>query len=227
MKKWFQLVTIIFVLGLFLLGFPGFVQAQQKVFTVEELATYNGKDGSKAYTSYEGRVYDVTDSKLWALGEHFGLQAGIDLTADMAKAPHGAEVFSGFTQVGTLEGWEQAPVTAPAQQVPSENEVAMEEVVKPKKWYESRLEFLDISVLGWTGILLGVFFVLTFATCFAMPWAQLKLPWTGTRPGPDPLDASNAHQTWSALHKHFVWITVILGIVHGILGFLQMFGIYL
>ena len=82
-------------------------------------------------------------------------------------------------------------------------------------------------MLGWSGIILGVFFVLTFATCFAMPWAQMRLPWTGARPGADPLDVTGVHKPWTAVHKHFVWFTVLLGVIHGVLGVLQLFGIYL
>ena len=199
--------------------------AQQKVFTVEELAKYNGQAGAESYTSYEGIVYDVTDSKLWKLGEHFGLQAGKDLTEDMEQAPHGDEVFTGFTQVGVLEGFEAADATVAEPMLISEE--VTEKSVPAKKWYESRLRWLGISVLGWTGIGLGVLFVLTFGTCFAMPWAQMRLPWVGQRPGPDPLDASGVHKPWTAVHKYFVWVTVIFGVIHGILGFLQLVGIYL
>ena len=198
--------------------------AQQKIFTVEELAKYNGQGGSQSYTSYQGIVYDVSDSALWKLGEHFGLQAGKDLTADMEQAPHGDEVFTGFTQVGVLEGFEAADAVAEPMLI---SEEVAEKEMPTKKWYESRLRWLGISVLGWTGIGLGILFVLTFGTCFAMPWAQMRLPWVGQRPGPDPLDATGVHKPWTAVHKYFVWVTVIFGVIHGILGFLQLLGIYL
>lgn len=35
------------------------------VFTTEELAKYNGKDGQPAYVAYEGNVYDVSNVKEW------------------------------------------------------------------------------------------------------------------------------------------------------------------
>lgn len=207
------------------------VFAQGKVFTVEELSKYNGKDGAKAYTSYKGVVYDVTDSKLWAMGEHFGLQAGIDLTEAMANAPHGPEVFAGFTVVGTLEGYveqaEQPEADPNAESVSTSQEPSEKSDEDASAWYAKRIRIAGFSLLGWTGILLGIFFVLTFATCFALPWAKLPLPWTGSKIGPDPLDESGTHLVWSSVHKYFVWITVILGIIHGVLGFLQMLGIYL
>jgi len=201
--------------------------AQSKTFTAQELSQFNGKDGAKSYTSYQGIVYDVTDSKLWKLGEHFGLQAGIDLTDKMQEAPHGDEVFSGFSVVGTLEGYaKEEPETSI---VADEKMVIQEDVpeVEQVPWYAKRIKFAGFSILGWTGIILGVFFVLTFATCFALPWAKLPLPWVGSKMGPDPLDDSGVHMKWSSVHKYFVWVTVIIGIVHGIIGFLQMFGVYL
>jgi predicted heme/steroid binding protein len=256
LMKFLAMICLVIVIGASLVGWSLFndlnfvqaqnqaqaqtqVQAQMRVFTAEELLQYNGKDGAKSYTSYQGRVYDVTDSRLWKMGEHFGLQAGIDLTEAMERAPHGAEVFSGFIQIGVLEGFEaeaEAGVDAGKVAADVKTDDADQLVgaaVDPTSarfdstWYGSRLRLMGITILGWTGILLGVFFVLTFATCFAMPWAQLRLPWTGSRPGPDPLDAAGSHMPWTAIHKHFVWITVILGVVHGLLGLLQLVGIYL
>ena len=83
------------------------VTSETAVYSVEDLSEFDGLDGHKSYTSYEGVVYDVTDSKLWKLGEHFGLKAGVDLTKDMEEAPHGGEVFTGFEVVGSLEGYVQ------------------------------------------------------------------------------------------------------------------------
>lgn len=199
--------------------------AQSKIFTLEELAQFNGKDGAKSYTAYEGIVYDVTDSTLWKMGEHFGLQAGIDLTDKMKDAPHGAEVLKGFTVVGSLS--ERTDLVGEPVSFDDITAKQMEKDIPETKWYEKRIKVLGFSILGLTGIILGIFFVLTFATCFALPWAKLPLPWKGKKIGADPLDAAGTHMTWSSVHKYFVWVTVILGIVHGIIGFLQMLGIYL
>lgn len=200
-----------------------------KLFTKEELAQFDGKNGRKAYYAYEGHVYDVTGSKLWQEGQHFGLEAGQDLTGKMGEAPHGTEVFAGFEIVGTYDSpQETAPSPAQSAGANQQPEVVSTNNQQPARaWYEGRLKILNISILGWTGILLGIFFVLTFATCFAMPWAKLPLPWAGSKPGPDKLDSLPKHMTWSYIHKYFVWFTVILGLVHGILGFLQLLGIYL
>lgn len=204
------------------------VVSDTKIFTVEELAEFDGQEGRKSYTSYEGLVYDVTDSKLWKMGEHFGLKAGVDLTDKMTEAPHGDEVFAGFKVIGKLEGYEtQDEVSATNTDKLVDAQPAGAADSNSTAWYEKRIRIGSFSILGWTGIILGFFFVLTFASCFALPWAKLPLPWKGSKIGPDPLDEAGKHMTWSSVHKHFVWVTVVLGIIHGIIGFLQMMGIYL
>jgi len=76
---------------------------ENKEFTSEELAEYNGKNG-KMYVAYQGQVYDVSNSYLWEDGVHQGLHnAGQDLTADMDEAPHGPEMFKDYPIVGTLK----------------------------------------------------------------------------------------------------------------------------
>ena len=73
-------------------------------FTAAELAEYDGRDGAGAYTAWESRVYDLTDSPMWDEGLHESAhQAGEDLTEAMAEAPHGAEVFGGWPMVGILQ----------------------------------------------------------------------------------------------------------------------------
>ncbi len=77
-----------------------------KEFTSNELESFNGKKGDIYYVSYEGKVYDVSQSSFWIDGEHLGSHlAGKDLTREMSEAPHGAEVFDEFDQVGTLKGF--------------------------------------------------------------------------------------------------------------------------
>jgi len=74
-----------------------------KVFTRDELARYNGKHGSPAYLAYQGKVYDVSTSFLWRIGEHQAFHAaGNDLTAALEDAPHGPELLRKFPVVGTM-----------------------------------------------------------------------------------------------------------------------------
>lgn len=69
-----------------------------------ELAQHTGKEGQPAFIAANGKVYDVTGSKLWKNGKHMNRhEAGKDLTADLAAAPHGTEVFAKVKEIGTLE----------------------------------------------------------------------------------------------------------------------------
>lgn len=76
--------------------------AGTKVFTLQELATYDGEDGHKAYVAVDGKVYDVTNREGWGSGNHNGAVAGTDLTELILSSPHGKDVLSGLTVVGTL-----------------------------------------------------------------------------------------------------------------------------
>lgn len=72
----------------------------------DDLQQYNGKEGSKSYVSYQGKVYDVTDSRLWKNGKHVNRhEAGMDLSEAMESAPHGADVLERFQQVDTITGF--------------------------------------------------------------------------------------------------------------------------
>jgi predicted heme/steroid binding protein len=73
-----------------------------KEFTLEELAQFDGRDGRPAYVAYEGDVYDVSASPMWADGDHEGMHAaGADLTEAHDDAPHDVHIVD-FPKVGTL-----------------------------------------------------------------------------------------------------------------------------
>ncbi len=75
-----------------------------KTFTPEELATFNGQDGRPTYIAHNGKVYDVTESRMWRGGRHMKRHnAGEDLTTDIQAAPHAADVLDRYPQVGVLE----------------------------------------------------------------------------------------------------------------------------
>jgi len=64
------------------------VTFQQRVFTIDELKQYNGKDGKPVYVAVDGIVYDLSDAKPWKTGKHQGMHtAGEDLTDAFKKAP--------------------------------------------------------------------------------------------------------------------------------------------
>ncbi len=76
--------------------------AENKTYTVTELAEFNGKNGKPAYVSYKGTVYDVTESYQWLDGDHVGHEAGKDLTDAMDIAPHSEDVMERMKKVGKL-----------------------------------------------------------------------------------------------------------------------------
>ncbi len=74
------------------------------VFTLSELATYTGANGSTAYIAVSGVVYDVTN--VFVNGKHQGLQlGGTDATQAFASSPHSASLLATLTVVGSLEGF--------------------------------------------------------------------------------------------------------------------------
>ena len=73
-------------------------------FTAEELISFNGKDGRPVYIAFQGKVYDVTKSPLWAKGLHMNRHpSGKDLAGEISAAPHGTEVLERYLQVGVLK----------------------------------------------------------------------------------------------------------------------------
>ncbi|UCF93279.1 MAG: hypothetical protein JSW39_03720 [Desulfobacterales bacterium] len=75
-----------------------------KEFDADELAKFNGENGAASYIAHEGKVYDVSQSKLWRQGLHMKRHpAGRDLTTDIQAAPHEADVLQRYPQVGILK----------------------------------------------------------------------------------------------------------------------------
>ncbi|MEJ2197041.1 MAG: cytochrome b5 domain-containing protein [Desulfuromonadales bacterium] len=80
--------------------------------TLAELAQNNGQNGRPAYVAVNGTIYDVTESPRWQNGQHPpDHQAGMDLTEELASAPHVRAVVERFPVVGTLEAEASAPTT--------------------------------------------------------------------------------------------------------------------
>lgn len=75
-----------------------------KELTAEELSSFNGKDGQPIYIAFQGKVYDVTKSPLWAKGLHMNRHpAAKDLTGEISAAPHGPEVLERYPQIGVVK----------------------------------------------------------------------------------------------------------------------------
>jgi len=75
-----------------------------KEIDIQTLSECTGKDGRPVLVAYEGKVYDLSMSKLWGTGLHMNRhQAGQDLTSDIHAAPHTSAVLQKFPQVGVLK----------------------------------------------------------------------------------------------------------------------------
>jgi predicted heme/steroid binding protein/uncharacterized membrane protein len=73
-------------------------------FELAELEKFDGNEGRPVYVAYKGKVYDVSDSKLWRNGLHMKRHhAGQDMTTDIQGAPHEPDVLEKYPQVGTLK----------------------------------------------------------------------------------------------------------------------------
>jgi predicted heme/steroid binding protein/uncharacterized membrane protein len=80
------------------------MELNMKEFKADELAEYNGENGNPIYFAYDGKVYDVSESKLWRKGLHMKRhRAGHDLTNDLQAAPHEKDVIQRYPQVGILK----------------------------------------------------------------------------------------------------------------------------
>ena len=82
---------------------PAQLNAQnQRTFTVDELARYDGKADNPAYVAINGIVYDVTDQPGWAAGSHFGLRAGLDQTSAYISCHTGQPMIDRLKVIGRL-----------------------------------------------------------------------------------------------------------------------------
>jgi predicted heme/steroid binding protein len=71
-------------------------------YTKSQLALRNGQDKPEIWVAFEGRIYDVSASKLWRKGKHYEHWAGQDLTDELKDAPHSRQVFEKFSVIGVL-----------------------------------------------------------------------------------------------------------------------------
>jgi len=75
-----------------------------KEFDTADLLKYDGKEGRPVYVGYQGKVFDMSESKRWKGGIHMNRHhAGRDLTIELQAAPHTPEVLEKFLQVGTVK----------------------------------------------------------------------------------------------------------------------------
>jgi len=71
----------------------------EKTFTAQELAQYDGQNGTPAYLAIKGIVYDVTKVQLLNDGRHHGVTPGNDVT-DLFV--HNQAILNRLQVIGTL-----------------------------------------------------------------------------------------------------------------------------
>lgn len=71
--------------------------------SVEELHSFDGREGRPAYVAFNGTLYDVTASRLWKEGSHLKKHlAGHDLTEALKTAPHKEDKILAMPRVGNF-----------------------------------------------------------------------------------------------------------------------------
>jgi predicted heme/steroid binding protein len=75
---------------------------EPRSFAADELAAFDGTNGSPTFVAYNGKVYDVSGGSNWVAGSHYQHGAGQDLTEAMEDAPHCDDVMDRFPIVGKL-----------------------------------------------------------------------------------------------------------------------------
>ncbi len=91
----FLLMTITALFVVLILG-PKLKKTRNKapggrngIFSLNDLSYFDGTEGRPSYIVYNSKVYDVTGSKFWEKGIHFGRhKAGEDLSDKFEQAPH-------------------------------------------------------------------------------------------------------------------------------------------
>lgn len=161
-----------------------------KCLTVEQVKSAT-EAMNKCLTIFGGGVYDFTAAKKWDLTGHVG---------------------------GHLCGKEYSKETI---------EEGPHKLVVIDKFYFTKVcgaagNTIPVGIkINWfrlSAYLSLVFFVLNFATCFAMPWGKFPEPWKGSRPGKDKNDFLGAFP-WTHWHKIWAWLAIFTLGVHGLLGF--------
>ncbi|MCX7950579.1 MAG: hypothetical protein N2594_01340 [Clostridiales bacterium] len=77
---------------------------RELILTVDELLKYDGSNNNPAYVAVDGIIYDVSNSKTWLEGVHYGLVAGRDLTDEINGCHENKEeILSKLVPVGKLK----------------------------------------------------------------------------------------------------------------------------
>lgn len=198
----FGAAVVTVILLIVLLGYRPASAQKTSCYTREQVASAVTTQ-NKCLTIYNGGVYDFTAAKKWDLTGHVGKHlCGKEYDKEsIEQGPHPLAVIEPF-KVGSLCGTDSTP----SQPFPSKGVGIL-----PKR-------ILGMSWLVFSAYLSLVFFVLNFLTCYAMPWATVKEPWKGDRPGKDKDDLLGAFPL-THMHKIWAWLAIFTLTLHGLIGF--------
>lgn len=74
-----------------------------KSYSRQELALRNGQDREEVWVAVNGKIYDVSSSRMWRKGKHYDHWAGQELSEELKDAPHLPNVLEKFKVVGILK----------------------------------------------------------------------------------------------------------------------------
>lgn len=74
-----------------------------KVYTLAQLAKFNGKAGTKAYVAYKGVVYDTSGVSEFKTGSYKGMKVGTDITSQLRKLSTANALLKKLKPVGSLQ----------------------------------------------------------------------------------------------------------------------------
>ncbi len=193
-------------------------------YTTREVAREVGV--GRCLVIFDGGVYNVTEGNKWSPEGHVGQHAcgGVYISDTIEQGPHLAEVMKQFYVAPICGEEETAMEVSP---IRGEREIADGEVGQSDSEVLRRWSKRPFGLNGWRvffAYLSGIFFILNFATCYAMPWARHGAPWAGEKPGEDDKDQIG-HFPLTHWHPWFAWGSVLFLGLHGILGFLCSWGV--
>lgn len=198
-------------------------EVAKSCYTTSDVA--HGEEDGMCLVVFDGKVYDVTDGEKWGIEGHLGGKhpCGKIYTQETIEAgPHLVDVMEPFL-VAPICG-EPTPTPEVVTKVTDAPKAPPEsEGVIRKMNYFSLSRPLGMSWRTLTSYLSLVFFLLNFLTCYAMPWAKWRAPWAGERPGGDDQDMIG-HFPLIHWHPWFAWGAIFFFTLHGVLGFLCVWG---
>lgn len=80
--------------------------AAGRLFTLQQLAEFNGTGGRRCYVAVQNVVYEIEQGRLWKDGKHASskgqAECGKDVSEAIGKSPHGTAKLATLPKVGSL-----------------------------------------------------------------------------------------------------------------------------